>query len=128
MTTPIVFISRNRIKPGRGEEFATMAAGVLEMIHEAKPRTALFAAYLDAAGDEVRVVHAFPDSEAMTAHFEGSGERSQQAYEIIQPAGFEVLGAAPDAAVDQLRREATRAGVPLGLWLTSAGGYLRNVT
>jgi hypothetical protein len=76
MTEPIVFISRNRILPGKRAEFAAAYAQGVGMIGSSKPRTALFAAYVDETGTDVRIVHAFPDAAAMALHFEGSDERT----------------------------------------------------
>jgi hypothetical protein len=125
MTEPIVFISRNRILDGKRVEFASMYAMGVGFIGSTKPRTALFAAYLDEAGAEVSIVHAFPDAAAMALHFEGSDERSSSVSQLIAPAGFEIYGRAPTAAVDQLRREAAAAGVDFNVLPDSIGGFLR---
>lgn len=126
MAEPIIFISRNRILDGRRFEFESAFATAVGMIGSSKPRTSLFAAYLDQAGTEVRVVHVFPDAAAMAAHFEGSEDRSASASTLIMPAGFEVYGPAPAAAVDQLRREAEMAGVGVNVYDQAVGGFLRS--
>jgi hypothetical protein len=125
MTEPIVFISRNRILDGKRAEFASMYAMGVGFIGLTKPRTALFAAYLDETGTEVSIVHAFPDAAAMVLHFEGSDERSSSVSQLIAPAGFEIYGRAPAAAVDQVRREAGAAGLELKVLPESIGGFLR---
>jgi hypothetical protein len=126
MAEPIVFISRWRIRQGKRAGLETMFAQGVGFIGSTKPRTALFAAYLDEAGEELRFVHAVPDAAALTDHFEGSEERSASVQDMIELLGFEVYGAAPEAAVDQLRR-ATGAvpGAELTLLPISMGGYLR---
>lgn len=50
MAEPIVFISRNRVRQGKREAFESAYAQGVDMIGSAKPRTALFAAYLDESG------------------------------------------------------------------------------
>ncbi len=126
MAEPIVFISRWRIRQGKRAALEAMFAQAVGFIGSTKPRTALFAAYLDEAGEELRFVHAVPDAAALTDHFEGSEERSASVQDMIELLGFEVYGAAPEAAVDQLRR-ATGAvpGAELTLLPISMGGYLR---
>jgi hypothetical protein len=126
MAEPIVFISRWRIRQGKRAALEAMFAEAIGFIGSTKPRTALFAAYLDEAGEELRFVHAMPDAAALTDHFEGSEERSASVQDMIELLGFEVYGAAPEAAVDQLR-QATAAvpGAELTLLPTSMGGYLR---
>jgi len=126
MAEPIVFISRWRIREGKRAEFEAMYARGVELIGSSKPRTALFAAYLDEAGEELRIVHAVPDAAAMTDHFEGSEGSSASVAEMMELLGFEVYGAAPAAAVDQMRREAAAVpGAELTLLPRAIGGYLR---
>jgi quinol monooxygenase YgiN len=125
MAEPIVFISRFRLRPGAADAFANAYADVVGPIAASKPRTATFVAYVDADGSEVRIVHTFPDADAMSAHFEGSDERTNSIADLVEPAGFEVFGPAPTGAVDQLRREAAEAGVELSVFPRSLGGFLR---
>lgn len=126
MAEPIVFISRWRIREGQRALFEARWAQAVEFIAPAKPRTALYAAYLDADGKELRIVHAVPDAAGLTAHFEGSEERSASVRNMIELLGFEVYGSAPEAAVNRLRQEtAAVPGAELTLLPTSIGGYLR---
>lgn len=126
MTQPIVFISRWRIRRGRRAMVRETFDRAVSFIDSTKPSTALFAAYLDGDGTELRIVHAFPDATGMTAHFEGSEERSAAIRDMIELLGIEVYGPAPLAAVDQLRREtAAVPGAELTLLPIGIGGYLR---
>jgi hypothetical protein len=105
--------------------FESAYAQAVNLIGAARPRTALFAAYLDETRTEVRIVHAFPDAAAMALHFEGSEERTQSVSQLIVPAGFEVYGQAPPAAIDQLRREAHVAGIGFDVLGQPIAGFLR---
>jgi hypothetical protein len=125
MAEPIVFISRSRLlssSPGSLEQ--TFAAAV-RLIDSAKPRTALFAAYVDDANSEIRIVHVFPDASAMQIHFEGSEERTQAVAELIQPTDFQIYGDAPADAIDLLRRESSAVGGTVQQWRRGFGGFLR---
>jgi len=126
MAEPVVFISRWRIREGKRAALAAIYAPAVEFIESSKPGTALFAAYLDEASEELRIVHAFPDGSAMTDHFKGSEERSASVEEMIELLGFEVYGAAPAAAAEQLRRQAAAVpGADVTILAVSMGGYLR---
>ena len=125
MAAPIVFISKNRILAGKLAEFESSYAQSVGLIGSMKPRTALFAAYVDETRTEVRVVHAFPDAAALALHFEGSEERTESASRLVVPTGFELLGQALPAAIEQLRREADAAGVALDILVQPVGGFLR---
>lgn len=124
MTEPIVFISRLRLHGDGANAFPPMFGGAVSSIAASKPRTAVFAAYLGANGTDVAIVHVFPDAIAMTLHFEGSDDRSGTIEGLVEYVGFEVYGAAPPAAVEQLGREAEATGATLTVYPTSIGGYL----
>lgn len=126
MAEPIVFISRWRVRRGKRAALETMSAQAVGFIRSTKPRTALFAAYLDEEGEELRIIHAFRDAAALTEHFEGSEDRSASVQDLIELVGFEVYGNAPEAAVDLLRGQAAEVpGAELVLLPISIGGYLR---
>jgi hypothetical protein len=122
---PIVFISHSRVAPGRRDDFGTAYARAIDLIASTKPRTALFAAYLDETEATVSIVHVFPDAAAMNDHFMGSDERTASVAELIQLAGFEVYGPAPTPAIEQLRRVADAGGFGLVVNARSLGGFLR---
>ncbi|TMK23188.1 MAG: hypothetical protein E6G68_00620 [Actinobacteria bacterium] len=128
MAQPIVFISRFNVPVGSRGVVESMFGQAVDHIESAKPRTTLFGAYLDETGAQLRIVHAFPDEAGISAHFEGSDERSRSAYELITPAGFELYGSVPRALIEQMRREAADAGVGLDLLLDPIGGFLRSQT
>jgi hypothetical protein len=125
MAEPIVFISRWRIMEGQREAIEEMFAQAVGFIGSSKPRTALFAAYVDEMEEELRIVHAMADGAALTDHFVGSEQRSASVEGLIQLLGFEIYGNAPADTVEQLRREAAAAGADLTLLPSGIGGYLR---
>lgn len=125
MAEPIVFISRFRLRPGAGLAFVTAFADAVELIAASKPRTATFVAYVDADESEVRIVHIFPDAEAMSVHFEGSNERAKSIADLGEPAGFEVFGSAPTSSIEQLARETSVSGAELRMYPRYLGGFLR---
>jgi hypothetical protein len=125
MAEPIVFISRFRLRAGGADEFASAFRQVVGLIEETKPRTAGFSTYVDDAQLQLSIVHVFPDAEAMSSHFVGSDQRTGSMADLAEPAGFEVFGPAPTSAVDQLRRDASQAGVELSVFPRSLGGFLR---
>jgi hypothetical protein len=124
---PIVFISHFRLAPDARPALADAFAGAVALIGETKPRTALYAAYLDDAGRDLRIVHAFPDAASMATHFAGAADRASAVGAIMAPAGFEVYGRGAPGAVEQLRREAEHAGVRLAVFADPLGGFLRGV-
>jgi quinol monooxygenase YgiN len=76
MAGPIVFISHQRVKPGRFEAFAAFFVEGSKAIERDKPGTLVFLAFTDPERGETRIVHVFPDAEAMDRHTQGAAERS----------------------------------------------------
>ena len=124
MSGPIVFISRNRVKEGRLEEWrAALTAGAAALRAE-KPLTAAFLPYVADNGRDQTIVHVFADSEAFDRHLEGVEERSRGTYELIDPVAFEVYGRPSDEAMG-IFRAAAAAGRGLRLEPESLPGFLR---
>jgi hypothetical protein len=121
----IVFISRNRVLPGKLDELRAFLAAGAPMIEADKPRTLAFLPYLDAAGERLTIVHVFADADAFDLHIVGADDRSTAAYELIAPLGFEVYGPASDAALTMFRAAAGARGLELTLAPELPAGFLR---
>jgi hypothetical protein len=125
MSQPIVFISHHRIKPGKVEELRSLTGEIWSTMEVEKPRTLMNLAYVNEQGTEVTFMHAFSDTEAMALHWEGADERTQLAYQYIEPIGFEIYGSAGEQIVEGMRGEATAAGATLTLVPEFVTGFLR---
>jgi len=125
MPDPIVFISRHRIKPGKLDGLRDLSRRGMPMIEANKPRTAALLAYLDEDGSEATFVHAFADAESFDAHLQGADERSQPAYEFIEPQSFSIYGPASAWAIDFMRQESAQVGADLRLMPEYLAGFLR---
>lgn len=127
MAEPIVFISRNRIKPGKLDAFRRYFREGSGALEATKPNTVFFRAYLAEDGTAVSFVHVFPDAAAMDLHFEGADERSSGAYEYIEPVGFEIYGRPSDAVLESMKRQAAE-GLDLTVRPLDLGGFIRIVS
>jgi quinol monooxygenase YgiN len=127
MGGPIVFISHQRVKPGRLDEFVTFFAEGSKAIEADKQGTVVFLAFADRELGETRIVHVFPDAEAMDRHMQGADERSARAYEFLEPLGIDVYGSPSPGAVAEIEALAGH-GVSVRLMPELVGGYLRTFT
>jgi len=125
MAGPIVFISHHRIKQGELESLTALVPEIWSSLEKNKPRTLLNLAFVNEDGTEVAFMHALADIEAMQSHWQGADERAQQAYEYIEPIGFEIYGDAGDQIVEGMRSEAAAAGATLTLVPRYMAGFLR---
>lgn len=121
----IVFISRNRVLPGRLDDLRAFLRAGVPVIEADKPRTLAFLPYLDASGERLVIVHVFADPEAFDLHLAGADERSRAAYELIAPESFEIYGPLSDVTREKFRASAASAGVPLTLAPEAPAGFLR---
>jgi hypothetical protein len=81
-------------------------------------------AYLNEDGTEVSFLHAFADIEAMQLHWQGADERTQTAYQFIEPMAFEIYGWPGEQILEGMRGEAT-GGVTLTVMPEFVTGFLR---
>jgi quinol monooxygenase YgiN len=125
MSEPILFISHFRVKEGLLEELKAYSSEATQRLNDEKPRTLLFGVYLDEAGQTISFVHAFADAEALDLHFEGSDQRSQRAYEFIEPLGWEFYGSPSRPVLDAMHKTAAAAGVPLTINPDYVSGFFR---
>ena len=124
MSGPIVFISHQRIKPGKLEGYRETYQEVARHAEANKPGTLTHLAYTNEAGTEARVVHIFPDANAMALHMQGVGEIAKRAAEFMEIIGFEVYGDPGEAILSAMQR-AGGGGIPLTLMPHGVGGYVR---
>lgn len=124
MSEPIVFISRNKIKEGRTEEFKKHYQGSIQPIFEGKPATLAQLAYQEEESAEVTVVRLFPSAEALDLQIQGADERSRKTYELIEPTGFEIYGTPNPATLEKMKKIAG-LGISVRISPNYMGGFIR---
>ena len=102
MSEPIVFISHFKVKEGKEEGLLQLNEKVTAQIKTDKPGTVGFLLFMNQAGNELSIVHVFPDAESFDRHVEGVGERSNASLEFIEPIGREVYGMPGDQVLTML--------------------------
>ena len=125
MSEPIVFISHHRIKLGKVDELRSLTREIWSTMKEEKPRTLMNLAYVNEEGTEITFMHAFADQEAMALHWQGADDRTQVAYQYIEPIGFEIYGPAADQLVEGMRAEASSSGATVTVRPEFIAGFLR---
>ena len=123
--TPVAFISHFRIKEGKLEAARQAFATAATELGASRPRTAAYIAFIDEAGERLSIVHVFPDAEAMDLHAKGAGERAKAAFELFEPAGWEIYGEPSAAALKTIEDMAVEWVVPVRVESEAIGGFLR---
>jgi len=124
MSEAIVFISHQKVKPGRLEEFRQLYQKVVAEIEAEKPGTITHLGYASQDGSQVTFVHLFPDAQAMERHLLGVDARVQQAAEFVQTESFEIYGQPSQAVLERMMQFAG-SGIGLSVQPDSLGGYIR---
>ncbi len=124
MSEPIVFISNQRIKPGKLEGYKRNYQEVAEFAEAHKPGTVAHLAYLNEAGTEATVVHVFPDAQAMEAHMRGIGQVAQKSAEFMEVVSWQIYGRPNNAILEGMLKLASPT-VTLSIKPLPVGGYIR---
>jgi quinol monooxygenase YgiN len=124
MTDPIVFIIRNRIKPGRVDDFRAHYRDSVPPIEAGKPGTLVQLAYESQDAAEVAIVRVFPSAEALDRQLQGAPERSKRTYEFIEPVSIEIYGTPSHSAVEKMKTIAG-SGVAVSIDPRFIGGFIR---
>lgn len=104
MSEPIVFISRNKIKEGKTDEFRKHYRDSIQPIMADKPGTLAQLAYENEEGTEVTIVRLFPSAEALDLQIQGANDRSKKTYEYIEPIGVEIFGTPNPATLENMKK------------------------
>lgn len=124
MAEPIVFVSHNRIKEGRAEDFRTHYVKSVPLTLADKPGTLAQLAFENEQGTEVTVVRMFPSADALDSQLQGADARSKKTYEFIQPVGIEIFGT-PNPATLDIMKEIAGSGVSVRICPRYMGGFVR---
>ena len=124
MSEPIVFISRNKIKEGKADEFRKHYQESTPITMADKPGTAIQLAYENEQATEVTVVRLFPNADALDQQIQGADERSRKTYEFIEPIGIEIFGTPNPATLEKMKKIAG-SGIMVSISPHYIDGFIR---
>jgi hypothetical protein len=124
MSEPIIFISNQKIKAGKFEDYKRHYQQTVELIKANKPGTLAHLAFSDKDGTNASIIHVFPDAESLEFHLQGAGDLAQKAFEFMDIVSIELYGRPSDAVLAGMQQIAG-SGVELNLKPQNLGGYLR---
>lgn len=124
MAGPVVLISHHKIKEGKLEEYVQLTGEVVGEIKASKPGTLTHLTFTNEGGSEVSHVHLFPDADAFDKHLEGVSDRTNLAYQYIEPRAMELYGTISEGAM-QLFEKIAESGVNLTFNPNFHAGYMR---
>ena len=126
MSEPIVFISRNKIKEGKTDEFRSHYRDSIPPIMAGKPGTLAQLAYENEGAAEVTIVRLFPSADALDLQLQGANERSKKTYEFIEPISIEIFGI-PNPATLEIMKKIAGSGIVVSISPNYLGGFIREI-
>ena len=124
MSEPIVFISRNRIKPDKVNDFRKHYRDSVPLTEANKPVTLVQLAFENQDATEVTIIRVFPSAEAMDHQLQGADERSKKTYEFIEPVSVEIYGTPSNYALEMMKKVAG-TGIGVSIHPQFIGGFMR---
>lgn len=124
MSEPIVFISRNKIKEGKADEFRNHYQDSIQLIFDSKPATYAQLGYVNEEVTEFTVIRLFPNADALDLQIQGADERSRKTYEFIEPTGIEIFGT-PNPATLSTMKKIAGSGITVSISPNYTGGFIR---
>ena len=124
MSEPIVFISRNKIKGGKVNEFRKHYQDSVQPIFDGKPGTLAQLAFENEDATEVTIVRLFPNADALDLQIQGADERSKKAYEFIEPVSIEIFGAPNPVTLEKMKK-IVGSGIAVMISPNYMGGFIR---
>jgi quinol monooxygenase YgiN len=126
VSEPVVFISRNRIKQGKADEFRKHYRDSVPVTNATKPGTLAQLAYENDQATEVTIVRLFPSADALDQQIQGADERSKKTYEFIEPISIEIFGAPSPATLEKMKKIAG-SGVAVSISPHYIDGFIRQL-
>jgi hypothetical protein len=124
MSEPIVFISRNRVKEGKLDDFIRHYQNSIPLTEASKPRTLIQLGYVGEDAGEVIVVRILPDADALDLQLQGADDRSKVTYQFIEPTSIEIYGTPSKYALEMMNKVAG-SGIDVSIYPQYIGGFIR---
>lgn len=124
MSEQIVFISRNKIKEGKTDEFRKHYQDSIQPIFDGKPATLAQLAYEDEEATEFTIIRLFPSADALDLQIQGADERSKKTYTFIEPISIEIFGT-PNPATLEMMKKIAGSGIAVKISPNYMGGFIR---
>ena len=124
MSDPIVFISRNKIKEGKADEFRKHYQNSIQPIFDGKPDTLAQLGYENEERTEFTVIRVFPNADALDQQIQGADQRSRKTYEYIEPIAIEIFGTPNPVTLEKMKNIAG-SGIEVSIYPNYLGGFIR---
>lgn len=124
--SPVVYVSKSRLKPGVADSFAKWAAGLVSHVEQHEPQLLAFQLYLSADGEHAVNVQLHPDAASMTRHMQVVREYMRTAYaDYVEATQETILCGEIEVPLVQAIKGATKPGASFVEAPRQAAGFVR---
>jgi hypothetical protein len=110
MASPIVYIDRSDINPGRVADVRKAVTALVAFVEAREPQLMAYGFYIDDEASTMTVVAVHPDSASLALHLNIGGPEFRNVGEFIRLRLIEVFGEPTEAVVGQLNEKARMLG------------------
>jgi quinol monooxygenase YgiN len=107
---PLVYVDHSDIVPGKLDELHAAIADLSGFVRKAEPRLVAYAAYVDADGRAMTVVHAHRDAASLETHLDVAGPRFAAFRPLVRLRSIDVYGDPGPRARELLEAKARLLG------------------
>ena len=125
MSSPFVFITTHRIKPGALERFTALHEEYLDVVEQHEPRALAHFTFVNAEGTEASLVQIHPDAESAEHHLAVVAPHLVEAAELVENVAIETYGE-PGPRVRAALDHNAQAGVTVRVHPRPLGGFARH--
>lgn len=110
MSTPIVYIDRSTIRPGRAADVRHMIEETVRFLDAREPQLLHYGFYVDEDGSRMTVVAVHPDAASVERHMDVGGPMFRRFGELIDLERIEVYGEPSERMLEQLHDKVRALG------------------
>jgi hypothetical protein len=107
---PIVYIDHSDIREGSLDQLKAGVQRLVDFIDAREPQLIMYGFYIDDEAAKMTVVAVHPDSASLELHLDIGGAEFGKLAHLLTLTAIECYGRPSEAALDALRRKATRLG------------------
>jgi quinol monooxygenase YgiN len=100
--TRIISVARFRIRPGKADEFAALAAECVRVVRERDPATTLYEWFINADRTECIAIDSYASSDAVLAHIGNVGPTMRRIRHVAD-VSVELLGNPSSSLIEALQ-------------------------
>jgi hypothetical protein len=124
---PIVYVDRSAVRAGKWLPLQRAIGDLAALVKSSEPQILAYAAFLDAHGETLTVIHVHADAASLERHFEIVAPALPPFTQLLELRSIDVYGQPTEATLGRLHAKAALLGGSVTVHALAAG-FARSVT